>query len=121
MRMLSMAALGMALVAPALVCAQGTDVRPTPVKATPVEPEFSFGQMTPTPDMWLYQQALRRYSDRPPPAPAEFDADQRQARLAAQRGSVTRSRARLSARLRSPARTRRCGLRIHRSRRTGGE
>jgi hypothetical protein len=87
MRMLSMAAMGLALVAPATVRAQNTDVRPTPVKATTAEPEFSFGQMTPTPDMWLYQQALRRYSE--PRAAvrrrAEFEADQRQARLAAQR------------------------------------
>ncbi len=27
------------------------------------EPEFSFGQMTPTADMWLYEQEVKRYSE----------------------------------------------------------
>ena len=43
--------------------------------------------MTPTADMWLYEQSIKRYSD--PKAAvrrrAEFEADQRQARLAARR------------------------------------
>ncbi|HVU90232.1 MAG TPA: hypothetical protein VHD36_23065 [Pirellulales bacterium] len=91
MRIPLIASLGLALLAPALGEAQNADVRPTPAptpaKVTTADHEFSFGQMTPTPEMWLYQQALRRYSD--PRAAvrrrAEFEADQRQARLAAQR------------------------------------
>jgi len=51
------------------------------------EPEMSLGQLTPTPEMWFYEQALRRYRDPKSSVRrrAEFEADQRQARLAAQR------------------------------------
>lgn len=48
---------------------------------------FSMGQMTPTPEMWFYEQARRDYLD---PwvavrSKAEFEASQRQRRLAAMR------------------------------------
>jgi hypothetical protein len=82
-----------ALLAPAVARAQESESRPHPeprplrTKATTADQEFSLGQLTPTSEMWLYQQSLRRYSD--PQAAvrrrAEFEADQRQARLAAQR------------------------------------
>ena len=48
---------------------------------------ISPGEVSPTPEMWLYQQQLRQYQD-PKMAVrrrAEFRADQRQQRLAAQR------------------------------------
>jgi hypothetical protein len=67
--------------------AQQPAARPTIDKASTADPEFSLGQMTPTPEMWFYQQAQRQYRD-PKMAVrkrAEFEADQRQVRLASQR------------------------------------
>jgi len=49
--------------------------------------EISLGKLTPTPEMWFYDQQLRQYKD-PKMAVrrrASFEADQRQMRLAAQR------------------------------------
>ena len=75
------------LLSGAVVYAQQPAARPTTDKASTADQEFSLGQMTPTPEMWFYQQSLRQYRD-PKMAVrrrAEFEADQRQARLAAQR------------------------------------
>jgi hypothetical protein len=58
------------------------------VRATGEEslgPHFTMGELTPTPDMWFYEQRLREY--RSPKNSvrrrAEFQADQRQKRIAA--------------------------------------
>jgi hypothetical protein len=76
-----------ALLAPAVAEAEEAKTKSRAGKVSSVDPEISLGQLTPTPEMWFYEQALRRYRD---PAVAvrrraEFEADQRQARLAAQR------------------------------------
>ncbi len=126
MRALLAVGLGMIVLTPAVAGAQQTSAQQASAKsradtATAAEPEFSFGQMTPTADMWLYEQSIKRYSD--PKAAvrrcAEFEADQRQARLAAQRGSAFRSRARRSAPRPSRAPIRRCGRPIRRTVRSG--
>lgn len=55
-------------------------------KAAAPDHGLSLGQMTPTPEMWFYDQAMRRYAD-PKVAvrqKAEFEQAQRQHRLAAQ-------------------------------------
>lgn len=49
--------------------------------------DVSLGELTPTPEMWFYQQELRRYHD---PAEvvrrkAEFEAEQRRRRIATRR------------------------------------
>lgn len=54
-------------------------------EATSLDQHFSLGELTPTPEMWFYEQQLREYRN-PKNAVrrrAEFDADQRQQRLAA--------------------------------------
>jgi hypothetical protein len=63
------------------------DPKTSSEKLSAVEPEISLGQLTPTPEMWFYEQAMRRYRDPKVSVRrrAEFEADQRQARLAAQR------------------------------------
>jgi hypothetical protein len=75
------------LLAPAIARGQEAGSKASAGKLSSADPEFSLGQLTPTPEMWFYEQALRRYRD-PKVAVrrrAEFEADQRQARLAAQR------------------------------------
>jgi hypothetical protein len=59
----------------------------TAAKKASVGNPISLGQLTPTPEMWFYDQAMRRHSD---PRmlvqeKAEYDATQRQRRLATQR------------------------------------
>jgi hypothetical protein len=75
------------MLAPAIARAQEAGAKASREKLSSADPAFSLGQLTPTPEMWFYEQALRRYND--PKAAvrrrAEFEADQRQARLAAQR------------------------------------
>jgi len=88
MRILLTAVTFVAIVAPIARGADDPEVKDSARKVVPAAyQEFTLGQMTPTPEMWIYQQQLRRYSD--PKAAvrrrAEFEADQRQARLAAQR------------------------------------
>ena len=81
------------LSAPAIAHAQApsqadeTEPKTSAEKISAVEPEISLGQLTPTPEMWFYEQAMRRYRDPKVSVRrrAEFEADQRQARLAAQR------------------------------------
>ena len=88
MKALLAASLCALVLSPALARGQQTEGRAAKSeKDAPPDPEFSLGQMTPTPEMWFYEQAWRRYRD-PKMAVrrrAEFEADQRQARLAAQR------------------------------------
>ncbi|HWA97202.1 MAG TPA: hypothetical protein VG713_01860 [Pirellulales bacterium] len=53
--------------------------------STTVDQHMSLGQLTPTPEMWFYDQAIREHSD--PKAAvrrkAEFESAQRQRRMAA--------------------------------------
>lgn len=68
---------------PAVAQKPTVTVRPVPAMSG----QFSMGELTPTPEMWFYEQALRQYQD-PKTAvrtAAEFRADQRQRRLAAQK------------------------------------
>ena len=59
--------------------------QPAPPKHPTMENHISIGQLTPTPDMWFHEQAMRERSD--PRAmvrqKAEFDTVQRQRRMAA--------------------------------------
>ncbi|HEX4132090.1 MAG TPA: hypothetical protein VHZ24_18815 [Pirellulales bacterium] len=58
---------------------------PRGTKSDSTPHEISLGQLTPTPDMWFYDQAVREHSD--PKAAvrrkAEFETAQRQQRMAA--------------------------------------
>src|SRR4051794_40932465 len=60
---------------------------PVPARAESRRDTISLGDVSPTPEMWFYAQERQRYDD--PKAAvrrnAEFDAAQRQARLAARR------------------------------------
>lgn len=60
------------------------DAAPT-VQETPVGSGLSLGEVQPTPEMWFYEQELRRYNDprQQVRRKAEFRAEQRQHRLAA--------------------------------------
>lgn len=87
MKVLPAAALCALFVAPAIARAQAPVDKPEPETAAAPTHDFTMGQLTPTPEMWFYDQSLRNYRD-PKTAVrrrAEFEADQRQARLAAQR------------------------------------
>lgn len=69
------------LVVPVLAEKPTVVVRPAPTAGA----NFSMGQLSPTPEMWFYEQYLRQYQD-PRVAvrsAAEFRAEQRQRRLAA--------------------------------------
>ncbi|HTQ39038.1 MAG TPA: hypothetical protein VMJ32_08415 [Pirellulales bacterium] len=57
-----------------------------PVSATTSTPVVSPGEISATPEMWFYEQAMRRYDDprNAVRAAAEFEANQRRARIAAQ-------------------------------------
>lgn len=71
------------LIAPLSASAQ----QPAANRRSPFDQDMSLGQVAPTPDMWFYDQAMKMYRD-PKVAVrrrAEFDADQRKYRLAAQR------------------------------------
>jgi hypothetical protein len=73
------------------LCAVGASAQentlPSPSPRRSLEPRFSLGEITPTPEMWFYEQHMRNYSD-----PrfgvrqnAEYRAAQRRYRLAAQK------------------------------------
>jgi len=69
-----------AIVVPAMAQKPTTlAIRPTPTTSG----NFSLGELTPTPEMWFYEQDLRQYRD-PKVAVrnhAEFRADQRERRI----------------------------------------
>ncbi len=73
-----------------VAAAQAQDVRfrqEPAADASVEEPMISTGSVTPTVEMWFYEQALRRYNDPKVAvrAKAEYAAAQRQRRLAAQK------------------------------------
>jgi len=77
-------ALGIGLCAAYCACADAADSRPTNKQA---DREISLGELTPTPEMWMYQQEMKLYQD-PKFAVrrnAQYRAAQRQTRLAAQK------------------------------------
>lgn len=57
---------------------------PAPAPQQPMRGSLSFSQMSPTPEMWFYDQALRQYNDPKQSVrrKAEFMADQRRRQLA---------------------------------------
>ena len=69
------------IVVPALAEKPTIAVRPAPTPGA----NFSMGELTPTPEMWFYEQYVRQYQDPKVAvrANAEFRADQRQKRIAA--------------------------------------
>lgn len=73
--------LAVCLVAPVLAEKPTVVVRPTPTPGA----TFSMGELTPTPDMWFFEQYMRQYQDPKTGVrnAAEFRAEQRMRRLAA--------------------------------------
>lgn len=59
--------------------------RSQPEESSSLDPHFSYGELTPTPEMWFYEQRMREYRNPKNSVRrrAEFEADQRQQRLAA--------------------------------------
>jgi hypothetical protein len=71
--------------APGPIRVQQASPAVTPASASASEPMISPGEIAATPEMWFYEQAMRRY-DNPKNAvraAAEFKANQRRARIAA--------------------------------------
>jgi hypothetical protein len=68
------------------VAGMGLAQEPHTPKAPPARP-LSLGELTPTPEMWFYEQAMRRYQDPKYAvrAKAEYRTAQRQRRMAAQK------------------------------------